>query len=89
MFGLLALFTLATPDIADTTFNETDLPLTVSFAALPQTRLGPPVLSAIRLSNEFGNRFDVPNPRARYGVEHERHAVRTVGLQKLLCTFLI
>jgi len=89
MFGLVALFALATPDIADTAFSETDPPLTVSFAALPQARLGPPVLLTARVSDRFTNRLDIPNLRAGYGVERDRHAVRTAGLHKLLCTFLI
>jgi len=89
MFGLVALFTFATPDVSDTPFSETDAPLTVSFSALPQARLGPPILSASRWADKFRNSFDVPNPHAGYGVEHERRSVQTAGLQKLLCTFLI
>jgi hypothetical protein len=89
MFGLVALFTLATPDISDTPFSEADAPLTVSFSALPQARLGPPILSASRVSDEFRNSFVVPNPHAGYGAEHERRSVQTALLQKLLCTFLI
>jgi hypothetical protein len=89
MLGVVALVTLATPDIPDTAFNETELPLAVSLAALPQARLGLPLPSASRATEEFQNSLDVSNSRIPFGSERDRHRAPTPNLQKMLCVFLI
>jgi len=87
VLGVVALFTLAAPDVTDTAFNETESPLTVSFAALPQARLGLPILPVNQLSGEFRNSPKPLTHRVRYGNEQNR--ARTPDLQRLLCVFLI
>ena len=89
MLGVVALFTLATPDIPDTAFNETELPLTVSFAAWPQARLGLPIPSARRVSEELKDSLEVSNSRIPFGSQQDQHRAPTADLQKLLCVFLI
>lgn len=89
MFGVMALFTFATPDLTDTAFSETESPLTVSFAALPQVRPGLPIPAASRVSDEFRNSLEIANSRTPYGSEQNRHRPPAADLQKLLCVFLI
>jgi hypothetical protein len=87
MFGVVALFTFATPGVSDTDFNDTESPLSVSFAVLPQARLGLPTPSESRVSAEFRN-FEVAHFGISYG-EQDRHRAPAADLQPLLCVFLI
>ena len=88
MFGVVAVFTFATPGVSDTDFNETESPLGVSFAVLPQARIGLPTPSESRVSAEFGNSLEIADSRISYR-EQDRHHAPTDNLQKLLCVFLI
>ncbi len=88
MFGVVALFTFATPGVSDTDFNETESPLSVSFAVLPQARLGLPTPSESRVAAEFGNSLEVAHSRISYR-EQDRHRPPAADLQQLLCVFLI
>jgi hypothetical protein len=88
MCGVVAVFTLAMPGISDTDFNETESPLNVSFAALPQAGLGLPTPSESRLSDDFGSSLNVAHSRTSYR-EQDRHLRPAADLQQLLCVFLI
>jgi hypothetical protein len=89
MFGVVALFSLAPPDNADTAFNEMDRPLIVSYATLPQARLAAPTITARRVLDGFRRSLQIPNSALTYGREQDRFAARSGDLQKMLCVFLI
>jgi len=88
MFGVVALFTFATPGISDADFNETESPLSVSFAVLPQAKLGLPIPSESRVADKFRNSLEVAHSRISYH-EQDRHRAPATDLQQLLCVFLI
>jgi hypothetical protein len=87
VLGVVALFTLATPDVTNTAFSETESPLTVSLAILPQAKPGLPTPPVSQRSGEFRNSPKLLTHRVRYGNEQNR--ARTPDLQRLLCVFLI
>ena len=89
VFGVVALFALATPDITDTAFDEVEAPLTASFAALPQARLQLPMPAMSPGSHAFGNFLKISNSLINSRREQDPHRAPTADLQKLLCVFLI
>jgi len=91
MLGVLAVFMCSPLDISDTAFDETDRPLTASYAVLPQARVAPDTVTSRRfLSNEFRHSFEMPRRAATYGKKQDQRPARSSPrLQELLCVFLI